>query len=138
MRFISRCFVPSDFGLSSDHRPVISELNFCTPTTPEIAWQPLLDIRLLNNNDIRETFQQEISSALNESDPETLPSDELASTIRSVVISAAQNAIPAIRKPKFPEEFSAETIALIQRKLKMWKFMQKSGVRVTRSTREQY
>ena len=138
MRFISRCFVPSDFGLSTDHRPVICELNFRPRTTSKIARQPSLDIRSLNDSRIRESFQQEISSALNESAPESLSPDNLASTIRSVMNSAAQNVIPRTRKSKYPPEFCAETIALIQKKRKMWKFLQKSGVRVTRSTREQY
>ena len=41
-------------------------------------------------------------------------------------------------KTKFPEEFTLETIELIHQKRKLWKFIQKSGVRITRSTREKY
>ena len=36
MRFVARCFVPSDVTISTDHRPVICELNF----RPRIAPKP--------------------------------------------------------------------------------------------------
>ena len=139
MRFIARCFVPSDCTLLSDHRPVICELNFRPRTTPKtIKNSPPLDIRSLSQDHVKEAFQREISSALGDTDPDTLPSEELAATIRSVANDSAQRVIPAKPKNKFPEEFSAETIDLIHRKRKLWKFMQKSGVRVTRSSREKY
>ena len=102
MRFICRCFVPSDFGLSSDHRPVICELDFRPRTAPKIARQPSLDIQSLNDSHVRDAFQQEISSVLSQSDPETLSPEDLATKIRSVTNSAAQKVIPANRKPKFP------------------------------------
>ena len=72
MRFICRCFIPSDFGLSSDHRPVICELDFRPRTAPKITRQPSLDIRSLNDSHVRDAFQQENSSVLSQSDPETL------------------------------------------------------------------
>ena len=138
MRFIARCFVPSDFGLSTDHRPVICELNFRPRTAPRTERTPTIDIRSLNQTRIKESFQHEVSSALGETNPETLSSEDLASTIRSVTDSAAQKIIPAKRKAKFPDEFRPETIALINAKRRLWKFMQKSGIRITRSSREQY
>ena len=116
MRLILRCFVPSDFGLSSDHRPVICELNFCPRTAPKAVRPPPLDISSLNQSRVKEAFQSEISSVLGETNPEALPSEDIASTIRSVTTNAAQKIIPAKRKPKFPEEFRPETIALINRK----------------------
>ena len=139
MRFIIRCFVPSDFALSTDHRPVICELNFCPRTTPKtIENSPLLDIRSLSQNHVKEAFQRETTLALGDTDPDTLSTEELAATIRSVANDSAKKVIPAKPKNKFPAEFSAETIELIHRKRKLWKFMQKSGVCVTRSSREKY
>ena len=39
---------------------------------------------------------------------------------------------------KFVKEFSDQTVSLIHQKRAMWKHLQKSGRRVTRSMREQY
>ena len=41
-------------------------------------------------------------------------------------------------KTKFPVEFTPETIELIHQKCKLWKFIQKSGVRTTCSSSEKY
>ena len=75
---------------------------------------------------------------LGESDPHTLSSDELASAIHSATVNSATKTIPAKQKFKFPKEFTKDTISLIHRKRKLWKFMQKSGVRVTRSIKDTY
>ena len=138
MRFILRCFVPSDFGISSDHPPVICELNFCPRTAPKPIKPPSLDIHSLNDSNVKEAFQSEITSALQGLDPETLPSESLASTIRSVTTEAAQKTIPPKRKLVHRENLQPQTIALIQNKHKLYKFMQNSGIRVTRAVRERY
>ena len=91
-----------------------------------------MDIRSLNQSHVKEAFQREISSVLDETNPETLSSEDLASRIRSVTNSSAQKVIPARCKNKFPEEFSPETIALIHQKRKLWKSIQQSGIRITR------
>ena len=131
--------MPSDFALSTDHRPVICELNFRPRTQPRTKKLPPLDIQLLHHDkSVNEAFQQEISTSLGDLDPQTLSSDELASKIRSVASESARKHIPAKRKAKFPEEFTKETIGLIRRKRELWKSMQTSGMRVTRSCREQY
>ena len=75
---------------------------------------------------------------LAQSDPEQLDSDTLSNMLRSVPIAAAEKVLPKIAKSQFPNEFSAGTIELIQRKRKLWKFLQKSGRRVTRSLRDTY
>ena len=71
-----------------------------------------------------EAYKADIALALGDTDPTSLHSDELASTIRTVAINSAQNIIPAKTKTKFPEEFTAETIELIHQKRKHWKFLQ--------------
>ena len=109
MRFILRCFVPSDFGLSSDHRPVICELSFCPRTAPKSVRPPPLDIRSLNISSVKEAFQSEISSALENLDHETLSSEAIATTIRSVTTEAAQKTIPTKRKPKFRDGLQPQT-----------------------------
>ena len=120
MRFISRCFTPADFAVFADHRPVICELCFRPKTTPLTEKPPPpLDLRSLHQAEIEEAFQAEISSALNDSDPSTLQSEELASTIRTVTVNSAQKVIPVKPKTKFPEEFTLETIELIHQKRKL-------------------
>ena len=42
-----------------------------------------------------ETYQADIALALGDTDPSSLHSDELASTIRAVAVNSAQNIIPA-------------------------------------------
>ena len=138
MRFISRCFVPSDFAISTDHRPVICELNFRPRTAAKLPKQPSLDMHAFSQPEVKEAFQNAITQALGDNNPDDIPSDQLASTIRSVTTTVAQDVIPVKAKPKFPEEFSAETIQLIQRKRELWKFLQNSGRRVTRSLRDEY
>ena len=138
MRFIDRCFVPSDFSLSSDHRPVICELNF----RPRIARRSIperpLDTRSLTQDEIKKAFQNDIALALCDTNPEDIPTEELASTIRSVTTTSARKVIPIKCKVKFPDEFSKDTIMLIHRKRKLWNFLQKSGKRITRSVRDKY
>ena len=51
---------------------------------------------------------------------------------------AASNVIPAEQKTKFPPEFTVNTISLIHQKRRLWRYMQKSGVHVTRSLRDKY
>ena len=138
MRFIQRCFVPSDVALSTDHRPVICELNFRPRTAKCTPPKPLPDVRSLNQPDVVKSYQQDILLSLGEVNPEDIPSDELASKLRSVITTSAQNTIPAKTRVKFPEEFSKDTIDLIHRKRREWKFLQNSGKRVTRSAREKY
>ena len=133
MRFVSRCFVPSDFAVSSDHRPVICELNFRPRTSSKVPREPLLDMRGFAQPNVRETFQNTVTHALGDTNPDEVPSDQLSSTIRNVTCEAARATIPTKSKSKFPEEFSPETIALIQQKRTVWRSMQNSGTRVTRS-----
>ena len=57
-------------------------------------------------------------------------------SIRSAPITAAEKTLPQLAKAKYPDEFQAETIELIEQKRTLWKFLQKSGKRVTRSTRD--
>ena len=75
---------------------------------------------------------------LAQSDPEQLDSDTVSNMLRSVPIAAAEKVLPKIAKSQFPNEFSGGTIELIQRKRELWKFLQKSGRRVTRSLRDTY
>ena len=103
MRFILRCFVPSDFGLSSDHRPVVCELSFCPRTAPKSVRPPSLDIRSLNVSSVKEAFQSEILSALENLDHETLSSEDIATTIRTFTTEAAKKTIPPKRKSRFRE-----------------------------------
>ena len=139
MRFFSRCYVPSDFSLSSDHRPVICELNFRPRIQPRAKMLPPLDIQLLQRDEsVKDAFQQNITASLSDIDPHALSSDELSSKIRTVAIESAHKHVPTKCKSKFPAEFTTETIGLIRRKRELWKTMQTSGMRITRSCKEQY
>ena len=139
MRFVARCFVPSDFTISTDHRPVICELNFRPRIAPKSSTiSPSLNVRALCEDGIKDAFQKGIEQSLGNANPDDLPSEELASSIRSATVSAAKEVIPVKQKSKFPQEFSRETISLINRKRRLWSFLQKSGRRVTRSLRSQY
>ena len=118
---------------------VICELSFRPKTRPEsVTRLRPLEVSSLNQAETEKSFQDEINVTLGNTDPSTLDSDTIASTIRTVTVDAAQKVIPAKSKPKFPSEFTPETISLIHQKRKLWKFIQKSGARITRSTREQY
>ena len=63
---------------------------------------PHWDTRSFNREDVKMAFQTEIMSDLGDIDPLTLPSDELASKIRSVANESAEKHIPAKCKSKFP------------------------------------
>ena len=122
-----------------DHRIAVCEVSF----KPRLAKNthsrpPQIDKRALLNQDTCKTFQLEISNILGPSDPEQLAADELSSKIRTAPVSAAAKVLPAKTKGKFPEEFTPNTVALIHRKRKLWKFLQKSGRRITRSLRDTY
>ena len=139
MAFVSRCFVPSDFELSTDHRPVICELNFRPKVLSKTRSPPQLNVRSLNNDsELRKSYSESVSSTLSNSDPETLSSEILAAQARSAMLSSAQNVVPRKLKTKFPVEFTEDTIALIQLKSKLWRDMQRSGTRVTRAIRANY
>ena len=138
-RFFARCFVPSDIAIFTDHRPVICELNFRPRVTPKTSSiPPTLNVRALSQTDIMDAFQVDIQSSLGDTNPEDVPSEQIAASIRSATVAAAQKVIPAKRKAKYPQEFSPATITLINRKRRLWTFLQKSGRRVTRSLRSVY
>ena len=139
MRFVARCFVPSDVTISTDHRPVICELNFRPRIAPKPSISsPSLNIRALYEDGIKDAFQKDIEQSLGNANPADLPSEELASSIRSATVSAANKVIPVTQKSKFPQEFSQETISLIHRKRRLWTFLQKSGRRILRSLSSEY
>ena len=139
MRFVSRSFVVPHTTLFTDHRLVVCELSFrprikkVTPTRP-IS----IDNRALDSEDVRDAFQAEISSTLSEIDPHQQSTDVISNMIRSVPVTAAQNVLPKKTKGKFPDEFSKHTIGLIHQKRKLWKFIHKSGQRITRSMQDTY
>ena len=135
-RFVARCFVPSDIAIYTDHRPVVCELNFrprikvkSPPATPS------LNVRALCENATNNAFQAEVESALGNENPENVSSEYLATSIRTATVTAAQKVIPMKQKSKYPREFSAATVTLINRKRKLWTSLQKSGRRVTRAMR---
>ena len=139
LRFFARCFVPSDIAISTDHRPVICELNFrprIARNSPSLAPNP--DVRALCHSNIEKAFQTDVQLSLGSENPDECTSEHLAASIRSATLAAAQKVIPAKRKSKYPQEFSPESVALINRKRKLWAFLQKSGRRVTRSLRSSY
>ena len=139
MRFVARCFVPSDVTISTDHRPAICELNFRPRTAPKSSISsPSLNIRALYEDEIKDAFQKDIEQSLGNANPADLPSEELASSIRSATVFAANEVIPVKQKSKFPQEFSQETISLIHRKRRLWTFLQKSGRRILRSLSSEY
>ena len=133
IRFFARCFFPSDIAIFTDYRPVICELNFRPLISPKSSsLSPSLNVRALSQTDIKEAFQIDIESSLGDMNPEDVPSEQIAASIRSVTVAAAQKVIPAKRKSKYPQEFSPATITLMNRKRRLWTFLQKSGRRVTR------
>ena len=86
-----------------------------------------------------DAYQASTNEALNDIDSASIPSETLADKIRSVIVDSAQNTIPTKAKEgKYPAEFTAKTIELIERKRRMWKQRQKSGKRITRSMQEEY
>ena len=140
MRFISRFFVAHETTVYTDHRLVTIEASYharrAKNTTPR---SPPIDKSMLrNSDDIRSAFQDEINNNLGEADPEQLDSETISNMIRSVPVAAAQKILPKTAKTQFPSEFSADTINMIHRKRRLWKFLQKSGRRVTRALRDTY
>ena len=99
---------------------------------------PPIDNRALDQQTICEVFQSNISNTLGPSEPELLSSEELSNMIRTAPVSAAEQVLPSKAKEQFPDEFSTATIDLINRKRKLWKFLQKSGKQITRSMRGAY
>ena len=107
---------------------VICELSFRPKTRPEtVTHLRPLEVGSLNQAETEKSFQDEINVTLGNTDPSTLDSDTIASTIRTVTVDAAQKVIPAKSKAKFPSKFTPEAISLIHQKRKLWKFIQKSG-----------
>ena len=139
MRFISRSFVAPHTTIFTDHRLAVCEISFrpriAKTTSPR---PPSVDNRALLQQDVCNAFQAEISNTLCAIDPELQPSDVISNMIRTAPVSAAEKVLPAKSKGPFPDEFSADTIDLIRRKRKLWKFIQKSGQRITRSMRDTY
>jgi hypothetical protein len=134
LRFITRTFVASSIALFTDHRLAVSELTFRPRLAkPSRLQLPSSDNRALLDQDICNAFQADISNKLGARDP-----DHLSNTIRTIPVSVAKNVLPRKTKPKFPVEFSAQTIDLIHRKRKLWKFLQKSGQQITRSMHDIY
>ena len=139
MRFVSRAFVAAHTTIFTDHRLVVCELTFrprfkkSTPRRPT-----LVDNRALNCHDVRNEFQATISDTLNKIDPYLQSTDDISNMIRSVPVSAAKAILPVKSKSKFPDEFSKDTVNLILRKRKLWKFIHKSGQRITRSMQDTY
>lgn len=139
LRFISRSYVAPNIALFTDHRLAVCELTF----RPRIAKTssprpPSIDNRALLDTDVCKAFQAEITNTLGDVEPELLPSLDISNSIRTVPVLAANKVLPSKSKSRFPEEFSVQTIDLIRRKRKLWKFLQSSGQRVTRSMREAY
>ena len=138
MRFITRCFVAHDTSIATDHRMLTCELVFRPRQTPRPSRSPQLDTRMLNNPECKIAYQSEVEAVLGAENPEFLPSDRLSEMIRKATTLASAKAIPEKPRTKFPKEFSDQTVALIHQKRAMWKQLQKSGRRVTRSMRRPY
>ncbi len=139
MRFMSRSFVAPHTTIFTDHRLVVCEVSF----RPRIAKStssrpPSIDNRALARQDVCNAFQTDISNTLGGIDPELLSSEDLSNMIRTAPVSAAEKVLPPKSKGQFPKEFSADTIDLIHRKRKLWKFLQKCGQRITRSMLDTY
>ena len=85
---------------------------------------PPPDIHLLNRDEeLRKAYDETVSSALQDTDPETLSSEELAAKARTVMTEIASNVIPAKQKTKFPPEFTEVTISLLHQKRHLWRHM---------------
>ena len=136
VRLICRYFVASTITVSTDHRLVVAELCFRPRIQKAQAKPPLLNKRSRLSPDVKVAFQVEISNIIGNGDPAQLSSEDLSNLIRSAPVTAAKKVLPQIAKSEFPQEFSAETIALIAQKRASWKLLQTSGQRVTRSNRD--
>ena len=139
MRLVSRCFVAHQTTLHTDHRLVATEISFRPRLARNVPSRPPpIDKSALRNDDVKTAFQREITSALANTDPEQLETEKLSNMIRSVPVAAAEKVLPKIARNNYPSDFTSDTIELIHRKRKMWKYLQKSGKRITRSLRDTY
>lgn len=139
MRFVARSFVAPHTSVCTDHRLVVCEVSFHPRITKKVpSQQPKINKHALYDQTVQTAFQVEVSEILGTTDPEQLSSEELSNAIRSASLTAAHNVLPPLPKTKFPKDFSANTIQLINRKRELWRFFQKSGRRVTRSMRDEY
>ena len=136
-RFVCRQLVVPVITVSTDHRLIISELRFRPRVHRNKHAKPIkVNNSSLLDKDIREAFQSEVSNLLGDTDPQELSTAELSKAVRSAPIEAAKQVLPPMVKRKFPPEFSAETINLINQKRDSWRLLQKSGKRVMGSHRE--
>ena len=76
---------------------------------------PLIENCKLRDSETQRAFELEVSKGLGSSNPETLTTDDLSSKIRTIPVEAAKTVLPVKPKPKFPSEFSAETVKLINK-----------------------
>ena len=139
LRYVNRYFVVHQIAIHTDHRLAACELSFC-PRIDNCKQKrpPNIDKNALRDANIQAAFQDQVTGLLGQSDPNAVTTDELSAKIRSATVSAAESVLPVKAKTKFPDEFSANTIDMIRRKRKMWKYLQKAGQRVTRSMRETF
>ena len=139
MRNITRYWVSPQTTICTDHRLSVCELTFRPRLQTNNRKQPPpLDRSKLSNETLRSAFEQNVTSLLGTIDPNLLSTNDISNNIRSSMVKAAEKVLPVKEKAKFPNEFSANTIALIRKKRKMWKFLQRAGVRITRLMRETY
>ena len=139
-RNVSRYFGAHHTTIPTDHRLAVCELTFRPrlQKRSERPSPPIDNSKLRDDPNTQNAFENEVTKLLGHSNPEHLTTDELSAQIRTVPVNVAKSVLPIKRKPKFPTEFSTNTINLIQQKHNMWKHMQKAGQRFTRSMRESY
>ena len=139
LRNISRYSVAHQTTVYTDHRLCVCELTFRPRLQKNAEKRPApIDNSKLHDDNIRTTFEQEVTNLLGSSDPDSLSTDYLSNKIRTVAVNAAESVLPVKAKPKFPEDFSLNTADMIRQKRKTWKFLQKAGRRITRSMRDTY
>ena len=139
MRNISRYFVAQQTTIYTDHRLAMCELTFRPRLEKRDAKQPPpIDRSKLQDAVVQKAFEQEITNLLGPADPNALSTEHISDKIRSVAVAAARTVLPSKAKTKYPEEFSANTISLITRKRKLWKFLQQAGQRITRANRNTF
>ena len=81
---------------------MLSYVNWVSDQRPEsVTRLRPLEVGSLNQAETEKSFQDEINVTLGNTDPSTLDSDTIASTIRTVTVDAAQKVIPAKSKPFF-------------------------------------
>ena len=139
LRNISRYSVAHQTTVYTDHRLCVCELTFRPRLQKNAEKRPApIDNSKLHDDNIRTTFEQEVTNLLGSSDPDSLSTDYLSNKIRTVAVNAAESVLPMKAKSKFPEDFSLNTADMIRQKRKTWKFLQKAGRRITRSMRDTY